>query len=239
MFDLKMHNLHHFKTLESTNDYAKAHYAKLPSGSVILADVQTKGRGRFNREWHSGSGGLWFSIILHHRHPEKSFLLTFAAAASVACAIKELGLAASVKWPNDVYVGGKKVCGILTENVMCGRETVSIIGIGINVNNDVWLASATTLKSLLLRRLDKAKVLSSVLDRFWAYSADFSGAGSKMIIHDWESCWHQKAKKVHLFTVSGVVNGCAVGISPSGALVIKTDSGKRREVLEGDLSRIY
>jgi BirA family biotin operon repressor/biotin-[acetyl-CoA-carboxylase] ligase len=236
---MMMHNLHHFKTLDSTNDYAKEHYAKLPSGSVILADTQTRGRGRFNREWHSGKGGLWFSIVFHHRHPAKSFLLTFAAAASVARAIKELGLAASVKWPNDVYIGGKKVCGILTENVVSGRETVSIIGIGINVNNRVALASATTLRSVLGKRLDKAAIISSVLDKFRDYSEEFKSQRARRIICDWESCWHQRLKNVRLFTVSGVVSGRAVGISPSGALVIKTDSGKQREVLEGDLSRIY
>ena len=95
---------YHFKSLTSTQDKAKEFSKKGLSNIVVIADVQTKGRGRFKRKWHSSKGGLWMSILLKPKSAENMQYLTFIAAISVAKVIKKMtGIDAKIKWPNDVH----------------------------------------------------------------------------------------------------------------------------------------
>src|SRR3989338_10621694 len=128
------YKIHYFKSLESTQDKAKEFAKKNLSNAVIVADVQTKGRGRFKRKWHSAKGGLWMSILLKPKNTENLQYLTFIAAIAVVKSIKKIAnLKTSIKWPNDVHFNGKKLCGILTEGDF-GKENFAVIGIGLNVN---------------------------------------------------------------------------------------------------------
>ncbi|MEM4650062.1 MAG: biotin--[acetyl-CoA-carboxylase] ligase, partial [Candidatus Bathyarchaeia archaeon] len=107
-----------FKTVDSTNNIAKKLAEEgFEEGTIIVAETQTKGRGRYRRTWFSPKGGLWFSIILRpEMSPNEVFKLNFLTTLSIVKAINDLyNLKAEIKWPNDVLINGKKVCGVLNE----------------------------------------------------------------------------------------------------------------------------
>ena len=121
-----MFKIYQFKKVKSTFDKAEM----LDTNSVVIANKQTKGKGRFKRSWNSSSGGIYMSIVLEKLNPS---YLTFIAAISAQKAIKEsYGIETKIKWPNDLLFNKKKVCGILTT-----VKDKAIIGIGINTNNKI------------------------------------------------------------------------------------------------------
>lgn len=126
----------HFDVIDSTNEYAKKNFFKLENGAVILSDEQSKGRGRAGRGFISTRGGLFFSVVFHSKL-DISRLPIYTQLASVAVfkALEDLSINAKIKWPNDLYINGSKVCGILTELVGSKDFHGIIVGIGINVNN--------------------------------------------------------------------------------------------------------
>jgi len=151
----------------STNDFLKENWKLFPHGTVVIADVQTSGRGRFNRTWHSPEGGLWFSILFKPRKNVRLNFYTKLCAVSIVRALKKLKVEAKLKWPNDVYVDGKKLAGILTETVFEEeRLRAIIVGIGMNVNNEVPKEledKATSLKLLVNEEFERLSVLSLIL----------------------------------------------------------------------------
>src|SRR3989338_7594384 len=131
-----MYKIYRFKSLPSTQDKAKEFSRKGLSNIAVIADIQTKGRGRFKRKWHSQKGSLSMSILLKPSNIKNLQYLTFAAAISVVKSIKKsANLNTKIKWPNDVHYKGKKLCGILTEGIF-GKENYAVVGIGLNVNQD-------------------------------------------------------------------------------------------------------
>ena len=126
----------HFDVIDSTNEYAKKNFINLENGTVILSDEQTKGKGRAGRGFLSNKGGLYFSIIYHSNLDiYKLSLFTQLASVAVFKAFEDLSIKANIKWPNDLYINGLKVCGILTELIECQNFHGIVVGIGINVNN--------------------------------------------------------------------------------------------------------
>ena len=126
----------HLDTVGSTNDYAKEIGNKVSGGTLIISEQQTKGKGRLGRVWKSKSGdGIWMSLIIKPKiEPYKAPFLTLVAGASVVKALSNLGVEASIKWPNDIIVHNKKICGILTElSAEMERVNYVVIGIGINI----------------------------------------------------------------------------------------------------------
>ncbi|WP_456368724.1 biotin--[acetyl-CoA-carboxylase] ligase [Thermococcus sp.] len=116
--------------VDSTNEYAKRIAVNSPEGTVIVAKRQTAGKGRRGRSWKSPEGGLWLSVIL--KPPRLDPRLVFVGALAVVDTLEDFGIPSGIKWPNDVWVGGRKIAGILTE----GKEgEYAILGIGLNVNN--------------------------------------------------------------------------------------------------------
>lgn len=223
-----------YASLNSTNDFIKRHFSTLQSRTVVIADTQKKGRGRFNRQWHSGKGGLWFSILVKHTRPDATFLLTFAAAVSVAKAINDLRIPARIKWPNDIWIREKKVCGILTENMIKGSTINTIVGIGINVNNQIHLSTATTMKKELGKEIDKDILLKRILKYYNTYCSDFQKGSYRKILSDWNRYWLSKGKTVKMKTVNGTFKGTAIGISEEGSLILQTRKGKKT-IVEGDV----
>ena len=133
---------------------------KVPEGTVVVAEVQTSGRGRLGREWFSPKGGLWFSVVLRPKtEASEAAKLVFAASLAVADALGEFcGLHAETKWPNDVLVKGKKICGILAEINSTGKNVnYAVVGVGLNANFKVKEAlpkevveTATSIEDLIL-----------------------------------------------------------------------------------------
>ncbi|RLI09206.1 biotin--[acetyl-CoA-carboxylase] ligase [Candidatus Bathyarchaeota archaeon] len=163
----------------STNDVARELASRgWPEWTVVVAEEQTSGRGRFGREWISPRGGLWFSIILRPRLDRGDLqLLPLVAGLAVAETLSSLyGLDAELRWPNDILIGGRKVCGILVENSFSGEELLSsIVGIGINANFGLEelpegvREGATTLLYELGHPVDLGELLSACLSSFRSY----------------------------------------------------------------------
>jgi BirA family transcriptional regulator, biotin operon repressor / biotin---[acetyl-CoA-carboxylase] ligase len=164
-----------FESLDSTNDYAKEHISSLGHGRIILARTQTSGHGRMQRKWISPpEGNLYFSLVLKENLPplERICNITQVASIAVAQTLESYGLITSIKWPNDVLVSGKKICGLLSETVVRRKSMEGVIvGIGINVN-----MSGETLKTIdqpaasmaveLKKTLNPEAVLSCFLENF-------------------------------------------------------------------------
>ncbi len=128
-----------FDEINSTNTYVKSHYKTLESGTIVQAYHQTNGYGRINRVWHDETGkNLMFSVYLEVPVSEDITMLTQMAASSVYKTLKDYQIESKIKWPNDVLVDGKKICGILLESVIEENRAHIIIGIGLNINNDLF-----------------------------------------------------------------------------------------------------
>jgi len=125
-------NVVRLKEVDSTNDYVKRE--NLSPGTVVIAQMQTKGKGRRGRVWHDdGSGNVMMSVLFEDGI-ENVWKYPFYAAAAVFLTLKELGIKAKIKWPNDIYVNDKKIAGILVETIIKGGLKAVVLGMGINVN---------------------------------------------------------------------------------------------------------
>jgi BirA family biotin operon repressor/biotin-[acetyl-CoA-carboxylase] ligase len=164
-----------FEKLESTQKKAKEIAKNSEPWTVVLAKEQTGGYGRKGNFWYSPRGGLYFSVILPKTKIEDLQILTILAAFCVAKILKEdFKLEPFIKLPNDVYVNNKKICGILTENIISGKEVKnSIIGIGLNTNIEDFpeglKEKATSLKRELKKEVEGRKILEKILKELKNY----------------------------------------------------------------------
>ena len=153
---------------ESTNDEVKK-YWDLGEDIAVFARRQTGGRGTKGRSFASPEGGIYISFIKHYRglKAEKAYEVTEDISLSVALTLRAFGVKAEIKWPNDVYVGKKKICGMLTQNeIKNGYVEKTLCGIGINVNNDLPIeldGITTSLKKELGREVDLKSVLFTLV----------------------------------------------------------------------------
>jgi BirA family biotin operon repressor/biotin-[acetyl-CoA-carboxylase] ligase len=162
------YNIKKFESLDSASAKAKELAANgAEPWTVVLAEKQEGGYGRKGNAWYSPEGGLYFSVILPKSNIDDLQILTILAAFCVAKAIKEdYGAEPFVKLPNDVYLNGKKVCGILTENIISGEVKSSVIGIGVNTNIDYFpadLNTASSLKKELGKTIDNKQFLEQII----------------------------------------------------------------------------
>lgn len=219
-------------TVDSTMDRARLLAEQgAPEGLVVLAEWQTKGRGRFDRKWVSSMGrDLLFSIVVR---PEAEFLSMCNMAATIAVqdvAIAVTGKTATIKWPNDVMMFGRKVSGILMESVASkpGRLDFAVIGMGINVNLRSAVYSeirdiATSLAEQKGTELDRTEVLGQVLRRFdELYALLRSGV-------DLSGCWAGRidtiGREVEVNQGGELVYGKASGVDRYGNLLVETRKG--------------
>ncbi|MFQ5892191.1 MAG: biotin--[acetyl-CoA-carboxylase] ligase [Candidatus Methanofastidiosia archaeon] len=219
-------NLIHFKEIDSTNEYAKLCGENLEEGTVILSDVQRKGRGRLSREWESPMGGLWFSIVLK---PAKiNPLITLLSGISVVRGLKKFGIKARLKWPNDVLFNKKKLCGILTE----ARDFV-VVGTGLNVNNEVP-EGAISVRQILDERISKMKVLKSILEEFERLYILLEAGDEREILKLWRENSCTLGENVRISVLDEVFEGRALEIDEDGSLILDVD-GERKRVTLGDV----
>jgi BirA family biotin operon repressor/biotin-[acetyl-CoA-carboxylase] ligase len=229
------YSITHLKRTSSTNDFLKKRCSSLPSLSTAVAETQTAGRGRFRRKWKSEKGGLWFSILAKHRYPDKSHLLGFAAAVCVAEELRSRGVDAEIKWPNDVLVKGKKICGILMENIISGEMTNTIIGVGVNLNNSRPLRTATTFELETGKKCSIEGFFKAFLDRYRKMLDAYSQKRYTAVLDRWNVLWGAKGKTLRISTIHGMVKGTAEKIDNDGQLIIKSGR-KKTTVNEGDIS---
>jgi len=237
-------NVHYFRSLESTNLFAKELIKKnAEEGTIVVADIQTKGRGRKDRSWFSPEGGLWFSVILYPNIPTQyAMLITMATSISIVQAIKELtGLSAVIKWPNDLLLEGKKICGILTElDAELDRINYSVVGVGINVNNvleDELCNKANSIFNIYnskISRVDLLRLIIKYLDVNYA----------KLISNDYNyirELWFENTdiigRNVRLKLEKYEIEGIVIDIDDTGALILE-NIDKKIKIVSGDLEFI-
>lgn len=218
----------------STNEFARGIANESESWTVVIAEVQTAGRGRLGREWLSPSGGIWMSIILKPRvPPSEAFRYTMAASVAVCRSLMNLyGLDAKIKWPNDVLVNGRKICGILTE-ISAELDVINyiILGIGINANMSAsslpeeW--NATTISAELHMEIPRGELITRVLEEIRALLE------SEDLYHQWVRLSDTLNRRVRVHGFDDVT-GIAESLEPDGALVVRKDDGGLVRVLAGD-----
>ncbi len=240
--------LHFFKTIDSTNDYAKKIAARgEPEGTLVISEEQTAGRGRMGRSWISPPGtGLWLSLILRPTFiPSQAPLLTSLAAVAVAGAIRRVtGLSAGIKWPNDIIINDRKAAGILIE-LSAGERFVKylIVGIGINVNTEDFPEEiherATSLRICSGRKISRMEILISVLRELERlYSATIHNGDFNSILERYRS-WSVTIGRRITATRSGQeFSALALDITPKGGLLIKDDAGMIEELISGEIQNL-
>lgn len=234
-----------FRTIDSTNDELKRQAREgAPGGLVTAAEVQTAGRGRFQRSWSSGAdGGLYFSFMLRPELPPADMApITLAAGYAVCLAIREYtGIDARIKWPNDIIAGSRKLCGILTEMAaQSDRIDYLITGIGINVNNEHFpeelRSKATSLKIESGKAFDRSDFLVFVLQKLDLIIGQFPEAISPDNIEHFKSLCATIGRRVTVQKGSAVITGTACDLSPSGDLIVQSDDGQRVLVNSGEVT---
>ncbi|GBR73880.1 biotin-(acetyl-CoA carboxylase) ligase [Candidatus Termititenax aidoneus] len=221
-------------TVDSTNKYALAHLDTLADCAVIAAEEQTAGRGRLNRNWVSPRGeNIYCSIVL--KEQKSNPLLTVLAALAAAQTVRRRGLAARIKWPNDVLVNEKKICGVLAESNAKGL----VIGIGVNINMSAGnLAAldrpATSLQAETGQIHDREKFLRELLENFFAFYEQARREGFAKLAEIWQNELDLTGKRVKIQTVQQEFYGTVIQIDKEGALLVATAQGVEK-VLAGDV----
>ncbi len=231
----------YYPRLPSTMDKARRQAQEGASeGTVIVAEEQTAGRGRIKRTWLSPKGSIALSIILY---PEVSYLssLIMVASLGVAHAIEKVtGLKAQIKWPNDVLINNKKVCGILIESEVKGKRVdYAILGIGINVN--IKLADfpeiqplATSLSHELGREVSRLEVLRCLLAEIERLYLALPSGDS--VYREWRDNLVTLGKKVQVRSEETTYEGIAESVASDGSLLLRQPDGSLTKVVAGDVT---
>lgn len=232
----------YYPSVESTNDAARNLAEEgAPEGTVVVADQQTRGRGRRGREWQSPPGGLWFSVVLRPSlSPVRCGLMPLAAALAVAEALQPLCRSpVGIKWPNDVLVGGRKACGILAE-LAGDHETVRFVVLGIGINMDPPPLAGDPLPTGLRAHgcsAGRTAVLAAVLQRLEAVYRAFHRQGPSWLVAEAERRLVWKGEAVRVDLGSTALEGVLVGLErESGALLLRAGEGEPVRVWSGDVS---
>ncbi len=235
-----------FEETSSTNDVAeKLARDGVKEGVVVFAESQTKGRGRLGRKWLSPTHqGLWFSVLLRPNfRPQETTQLTVISATALRRAIKTVcGLAADIKWPNDILIGGKKVAGILTEmSAEVDRVRHVILGIGVDVNQDVaefpaeLRKIATSLKIEAGEEITRAELATEILRELDFDYARVCAGKFSAVADEWEAACVTIGKNVTVHCGDRKFRGYAEALDDDGALLVRTEHGHLERVIGGDV----
>jgi BirA family transcriptional regulator, biotin operon repressor / biotin---[acetyl-CoA-carboxylase] ligase len=230
----------YYPSLESTMDAARREAQwGAEAGTVIVTGEQTAGRGRLQREWISPSGCLAFSVILRPNINCLHYMIMLSSLA-VTYGIRSLtGLNAQIKWPNDILIREKKVCGILIENdIRKYSLKYTVIGIGINVNLPVKLYSeisaiATSLSDQLQRevpRLALLRVILQEMDRLYIHLPQ-----AELIFNEWKNNLSTLGQYVQINMGNQTFTGKAESVNDDGTLNIRQKDGQIKTIIAGDL----
>ena len=236
----------YFDATDSTNIQARRlAEAHAPHGTLVVSDRQDGGKGRRGRSWASPSGvGIWMSLILRPEiAPSSASMLTLAAALAVREGIQEeTGLSPLIKWPNDLVLNGKKICGILTEMSTELMEIQYVVtGIGINVNQREFPPeirdTATSLSLEAGRCFRRSSLIAAILKAFEKDYAAFLKTGDlSLLLEEYNACLVNRGKEVCILDPSGEYRAVAEGIDESGSLLVTLPDGTRREIISGEVS---
>ena len=239
------YRIHYVERCTSTQDVAEdLARAHAPEGTVIVAEEMSCGRGRLGRRWFAPRGGLWFTLILRPGSIERLHLVSLAAGVAVAETLSEMySVSAGLKWPNDVLVNERKLCGILVEaKAEADRVLYVLLGIGINVNNDLppdLRERAVTLREVVGRPIPRIELLRGVLISFAKWYAALKGRRYRDIVDAWKRYSATLGKRVRATLVTGeIVEGVAIDVDGYGRLVVRGDDGSLRYIDAGDIEHL-
>ena len=236
----------YFDTIDSTNTKAQELAEKgYQSGTLVVADKQESGKGRRGRSWVSPSGtGIFMTLMIKPDiNPNNASMLTLVAALAVAKAITSVtGEEAMIKWPNDIVVNGKKVCGILTEmNAQFDYINHIVVGIGINVHNESFPKEISQMASSLMieaggKRFHRAQIIAETMSYFEQYYDTFLKTQDlSALVREYDKLLVNRNKSVRVLDPKEPFDGKAMGITPKGELIVDTWES-RKLVSSGEVS---
>jgi len=232
--------------VESTNDSAwDALGAGAADGTVVVADVQTRGRGRAGHAWHTAPGhGLALSVLMHQGCDRRQLgTLPLVVGLALARALETLGARAELKWPNDLLLNGRKVSGILAESRRTPEGTdAAVIGVGVNVSHGPEdfppelraLATSLAMEGCATTREDVAAEFLNALEPLWA---EHQEGDRRVALEAWQAramFWGRTLRVTN--GAAGDVTGIARGLDDYGALILERPSGEKVAVLAGDVA---
>lgn len=234
-----------FNEVMSTNTIAKfLSMNGVGNGAVVISEKQTKARGRSGKNWESPLGGVWLSIILNPNvNHSKIPLITLATGVAVENTLKRIGVKnAEIKWPNDILIHGKKVCGILTEAITSFNTIESvIIGVGIDANISIenfpeeLRENMTTLNDEIGEKVDENLLIKLFLEEFEKISEQFINEEYETILKEWRKNSYTIGKIVEVHEpFSKPYDGYVLGISRDGSLVVEKIDGTLEKVISGE-----
>lgn len=236
--------VYYYERVNSTNEVAKelAGNGAL-DGSLVIAEEQTAGRGRLGRSWFSSyAEGICCSIILYPPvHPVDAIPLTMLSAVAVARAIQNEGIKIGIKWPNDILIEGKKVCGILTEmNAEMERVNYLVVGMGINVNVETFpeeiINEAASLKTYTGRKVSRIKLLHVMLNEMEQLYSIWLKHGFKPVLQLWRDMCMMLNCPVRISGMGEVIEGWSEDVDESGKLILRLPDGSIKRLIAGEVS---
>ncbi len=242
------HTVYSFESIDSTNTFAKQlKNVEAPHGTIVISEEQTSGRGRLQRNWISPAGeNLLFTIILYPDFDfDKISLLPFAGSLAIADAIDSItGLSATCKWPNDVLINRKKVCGMLLETSLGNSVQEKIVlGIGLNVNQKEFpddlkfKASSLQIESGII--VNRVALLQKILEELENRYEQLSHFPAQRLLNDWRMKALLFGKKITVLENEFSYTATAIDINEDGSLIIEMEDGHKRNIFAGDVSLAY
>jgi BirA family biotin operon repressor/biotin-[acetyl-CoA-carboxylase] ligase len=243
--------IHHFTRLGSTNDFLKSLAAGEPEFTCAVADEQTAGRGRRDRQWHSSSGeGLYLSVLLLPSSTRKISLLSLMSSIAVAETLIERNVVGvDIKWPNDVLLNDRKLCGILVEGIGTGAMSAEsgkprvIVGIGVNLNHlsfpDEISSTATSLKIETGQATIVDEFRDQLLSKLADWYARWQNGEWRLILDRWQQLSsYARGLQVTIALDGETLIGETSGLTDDGALIVRLPDGSLRTILSGDVTRL-
>ncbi|WP_068781710.1 biotin--[acetyl-CoA-carboxylase] ligase [Paenibacillus sp. GM2] len=238
--------IHVMDVVKTTQDEVRALAEQgVAEGTLVIAEEQTVGRGRQGRKWYSPSGkGIWMSLLLKPRQPISfAAQLTLLTAVAVCRALRKVsGVDVGIKWPNDLLIEGRKLCGILVESISEDELLkYCIVGIGIDVNlqlEDIpeeLRSVATSLRIESDSKQDRALLIAEILYELEQLYHLYNEEGFAPIGHLWEALSVTIGRQVQIRTPQGESSGVATGLDSSGALLITDQHGQERTIYSGEI----
>jgi BirA family transcriptional regulator, biotin operon repressor / biotin---[acetyl-CoA-carboxylase] ligase len=236
-----------FEETTSTNDVIdKLGRDGVKEGVVVFAESQSKGRGRLGRTWVSARGkGLWFSVLLRPPlPPQAATQITVASATALARALGQVsGLRVEIKWPNDILVNERKLCGILTEmTAELDKINFIVLGIGVNVNFEAadfppeLRKLATSLALETGRPFRRSEVATAIVRALDAEYARVRSGRFEAVADEWEAQCTTIGRNVQITCGHRVIHGRAESLDSEGALLVRTQHGHLERIIGGDVT---
>jgi BirA family transcriptional regulator, biotin operon repressor / biotin---[acetyl-CoA-carboxylase] ligase len=246
MNDKELYKIEHFEEIDSTNGYALRNLHTLPDRQVIIADVQTQGRGRMNRTWVSDrKGNVYLSIVLKPCDKVNNQLplsgITQYMSIIVCKSLESYGAKTEIKWPNDVIVGGRKIAGVLSQASVRGDNFKGLVlGVGVNLNlsqEDIDRIDqpATALNLLTRAIVDRDSFIKELLDGFFESYDAFLTEGFPLIMEDYVSRSKLLSKQITISTTNSTEIVTALKIRNDGTLIVLMGDLREKTVAAGEI----